>query len=318
MSSQLFRTETINAAQIMDWPSLILGIPIAGAGAVTAAILLRRMHRKCVAETSRLRTEIENIQYEADRKLRVTREEFEEKGLIQAKHLAQVIKSRYALTSQATRLILEVLDLEGNSTMTRVHQGLVTSEGLLLHYMQHHFASSTPGGSIENVVLVASGSSEGVQLEIVEQKPTKTVFHVLFPGEMTTRPQGVDYEYRVHVHRGMLMTKEEADRAYAEDASPQEGFFHDNDIPTKLLELEVIFPLNYPACCSSHVYIGGSWIPHVEETKKWKLEKTERGAKLSIDNPIQGFRYLIDWLAPTQDQFEEIKKKAAHLGTTSA
>lgn len=297
----------------------IIGFIAGTVGTLAIALLVRRKHRAAfLAESTQLRVEIENIEKETDRKIRIARDEFEEKGLIQAKHLAQVIKSRYALTSQTTRLILEILDFDGNSTMTRIHRGLRTSEGLNLSYMQHHFDCSTPGGLIREVALVPAGSSDGVGLEIVEKKPTAVAFHILFPNNITSIADGVNYEYRVSVERGILMTKEEADIAYADDESQQEGMFHDNDIPTKLLELEVIFPHNYPARCSCHVYIGGSWIPHIEETKKLELQDTGRGAKLTIENPIHGFRYLIDWLAPTREEFQGIKRKSSENGMVAA
>jgi hypothetical protein len=277
-----------------------------------------RKRRRLDQHLSGRQRELQNVRDESARRVRVAREEFEEKSLIHAKHLEQVIKSRYAFTSQMTRLVFEVLDFDGNCLMTRAHRGLKTGEGLSLRHMRHNFSTTTPGAVLGGVDLVKRGSSEGVALQVISTKPTEIAFNIILPDKITESVAGADYEYRTSVQKGAIMTQEEAAEKYADDVTPREGFFHDNDLPTNLLELEVIFPPNYPARCMSHVYIGNSWVAHEEETNKLKLQQSGRSAKLSIENPIQGFRYLVDWLGPTRQEFEQIRQGRVQSGTGGA
>ena len=105
------------------------------------------------------------------------------------------------------------------------------------------------------------------------------------------------------------MTMEAATDAYRNDPRPREGLYQINEIATGALLLDVTFPAKYPARWNCLALVND--IPHADETKRLTIKETERSVSLSIENPLPGFQYLVEWDGPPEEEFTRLKNEAS-------
>src|SRR5262245_38420686 len=102
------------------------------------------------------------------------------------------------------------------------------------------------------------------------------------------------------------MTREEASVAYKDDIVPNEYFYEVVDIPVDVIKLEIIFPEGYSAQIYPGVFFGEYEHFHNLELQRVQkgFQRTSRGAILTIDQPLVGFRYLVHWVPLSQKEVD--------------
>lgn len=264
-------------------------------------------------EIAQLRADLAATQEDLKRREKQLLRETDQKLAIQAKHIEQLLQSRFALRIKSVHLKYDITTWDGDFNVTRTYEGLQTGEGLQLLFFTHKAVTSTPDAKFGQARLLGEKSSPGVSMDFWEERNTK-FFRVKFPPDLTSSATGADYAFEYEMKKGVLMTKDAALDAYRNDPRPNEAIYHVNEISTGILQLDVLFPAKYPAKCNCLALVGDithaeetQSIVHVEETKRLKIQSLERGVSVLIEKPLPGFQYLVEWEAPSEQDFAKLK-----------
>src|SRR5260370_32072380 len=88
-------------------------------------------------EIAHLRKELANTQAELDRREKQLRKETGEELSLQAKHIEQLLQSRFALKLNSIHVTYDIFNWDGDFKVTRFYEGLRTGEGLQLLFFKH-------------------------------------------------------------------------------------------------------------------------------------------------------------------------------------
>lgn len=259
-------------------------------------------------EISQLKAELAATEAELERREKQLRKELEQKLQLQAQYIERLLQSRFAVRLDFAHIIYEIINWEGDFRVSRTYQGLRTGEGLQFHYLIHKAVTTTPRAKFGDARLMTEKSSAGVSMECSQPSETEKHFKINFPTDLTSSKDGASYSFEYVMHNGVLMTKEAACEAYREDPRPREAFHHVNEISTGTLQIDVVFPRGYPAKTNCAVLTGDAI--HTEETKKLVVQHSNNAVLVKIEKPLPGFKYLIEWEGPSQNDFTRFRDQA--------
>lgn len=263
-----------------------------------------RLNRQSV-EIAQLKADLLATQAELKRRQKELRKEAEDKLALQAQLIDKLAKSRFTLKIRSTRIVWNVVNWEGDANVTREYRGLQTGEGLQLRFLKNKAFTSTPNSKFGQARLIPEKTSPGISMQCGEETENLWFFQINFPEDLTSVEGGADYAFEYSIQKGVLMTKEAAAEAYRTDPRPREAVYQINEVFNELLELEVMFPRGYPAKVTCLALINE--VVHDEETKKLRIQETEQGIAVTVEKPLPGFWYLIEWDGPPEDEFRRLK-----------
>jgi len=139
-------------------------------------------------------------------------------------------------------------------------------------------------------------------------------FQINFPEQLTGTETGADYAFEYLLEKGVLMTREAAAEAYRTDPRPREAVYQINEVFNERLDLALTFPSGYPAKANCLALINE--VPHEEETKRLRISTSENGVAITVDKPLPGFWYLIEWDGPSEAEFQDLRNKAGSKAAT--
>jgi hypothetical protein len=260
-------------------------------------------------ELSQLRAELAATEAELERREKQLRKELEEKLKIQAQYIERLLQSRFAVRMDSAHIVYDIVNWDGDFKVNRTYEGLRTGEGLQFRYLTHKAVTTTPHATFGEARFIDEKSSAGTSMECSQPAEAEKLFKINFPADLTSSEAGASYAFEYVMNKGALMTKEAATEAYREDPRPREGFHHVNEISTGLLQIDVIFPRGYPAKTNCAALISDAI--HGEETKKLLVQHSEHGVSVRIEKPLPGFKYLIEWDGPSENDFTRLKEEAS-------
>ncbi|HEX73922.1 MAG TPA: hypothetical protein G4N93_02075 [Dehalococcoidia bacterium] len=136
-------------------------------------------------------------------------------------------------------------------------------------------------------------------------------FRIEVEGGLTKADGEIAYGIEWTCSRAACMTKEQAVETYAGDVFKKEYFCFDVRFPIDEAEIEIEFPDGYNVKAFPGVFLAGSETWHDLELQRIKegIEPTSRGARLKINNPELGYRYLIFWVPLSRREVEQLRSK---------
>lgn len=207
-------------------------------------------------------------------------------------------------------------NLEGRVRIIREYRGLgVIEEGMVLPDIVEEAWVSAPGKIDCKPKLISqvekSDFHKQISLVVEDHSERNCKFRVEIEGGLTKEDGDINYGYEYTHSKGVCMTEEEAEEAYAKDNFKKEYICFDVRFPINKLELEVEFVEGYNVKVYPGVFLGGSetWNDLELQRIKEGIERTSRGACLKIDNPVLGFRYLLFWVPLARSEVEILKIK---------
>ena len=106
------------------------------------------------------------------------------------------------------------------------------------------------------------------------------------------------------------MTKEEVEQAYKDDAFKMEYHSISIEIPTDRLEIEIVFPEGYAVQTFPGVFFGRTEQMHELELQRVNsgFERTNRGGRFTVNQPLFGFSYFIYWESPPRRVVDSLRQ----------
>ncbi|HZG51822.1 MAG TPA: hypothetical protein VEZ40_06775 [Pyrinomonadaceae bacterium] len=138
-----------------------------------------------------------------------------------------------------------------------------------------------------------------------------SAFTIDIPGALKAEDGPLSYSYEIRAYAGFYMTREEVDQAFP--TFKREYISFEVVAPIDKLELEIKFPEKYPVTVLSYgVFMGpvmADGLMSDDELRRIEpgFTRNQSVARLEIDNPRVGHRYLIYWQPPAKTLVDALK-----------
>lgn len=215
------------------------------------------------------------------------------------------LEARYGLTAERTSLRVEIVDLVGNTQITREWNGVSVSSDFYFPYLPGRVWVDEPGKITSPAKLLEyrlSKSNKKVRLAGVDSDGNQATFKFEIVGGLGSSDGQLDYSYESEVSQMFHMSKEELDQAYKESDFPYEFMAISLDAVVEELELEIVFPDGFLVAPSPAVFYGQSEIMHNRELARVQFSFNNQHARCLVKEPLLGLSYLVYWTPPPRGQ----------------
>jgi hypothetical protein len=257
----------------------IIGAFGAVAAAVVTVILAERAKRRANAALTQKQDELKHAQT----------------------MLHSLLEEKYGLYCESARVVVELRD-GGDVAIHTYVKGLQAHGGHEFDALPLTNYSSAPAAKVDAKPKIKENGKKAMLIEPRSLSDKRSEFLVRIPAKLTGDDAPIDYELEILNQKSWLALASEVAEYYGKDPYPYE--FHSADVafPTKQLDLEVFFPAGYNASAFHAVWYGSTQLLHHSEFKRSAFEKDDQAsrkrAKLTVERPLPGFRYVIYWKAP--------------------
>lgn len=231
-------------------------------------------------------------------------EEKEEIATQSAKSLrSDEAESRFGWKAETVSSRMRIINEEGDSVVRRCWRNITPSEGVEISHLGGTFWVGTPGGVISSPpeLNMPNNFPKNVELNYVRENDQRYRYNVEILGSLTEHDPPLDYDVVVEYEGNVLMDENEIKEAYKDDIFKYDYFVFDVHTPVDELVLEVNFPRTVETNLYPGVFFGDSEIQNDQELQRIRggFETNSTRARLTVDNPLLGFRYFIYWTPPS-------------------
>jgi hypothetical protein len=232
----------------------------------------------------------------------------------------EVIVKQCGIRARSVSVLVEILDLDSTSRITRTWEGIKLIHEVEMPYLPGLESIFTPGSRITKPVTLIEPASFQKPISIVPQlndTGNSCSFRLRVNGDLTWRDPELNYVYNLECSKAFLMTKEDVEKHYTDPNYPNEYYYVHTLIPiTERLKIEIVFPKGYNPTAYPGVFLGLSEFMHNKELNRVNqgfIKDNER-VIFTVEKPYIGFRYFIGWISPSHHEVNSLK---ANLGTLS-
>lgn len=211
--------------------------------------------------------------------------------------------SRFGWRAEKVSARMDVINEEGDSVVKRCWRNIKPSEGIQMSHLGGTFWVGTPGGKVSSPPKMSMPSyfPKDVRLNYVKENDKKYRYNVNITGDLTNNDPPLDYDVEADYTGNVLMSEREIKEAYKNDIFKYDYFVFDVNTPIDDISLEVTFPRSVEVDLYPGVFYGDSEVQNDQELQRVSdgFETTPTGARLTVANPLLGFRYFIYWTPPS-------------------
>lgn len=228
--------------------------------------------------------------------------------------LMKELEYRYGLKASLVVSSMELRDFDGTVELKRTWEELRVAPGgapvssiPVRIWVQHK-----DGKIIQPPNLVKPVNfPKSVDIRHVKTGDKEYDSRIEITGRLTDADPPLAFTFVTVCSKGVCASKEEMDETYKQDEFKKEYHSFDVTMPMDVLELRVKFPDGYLFDAYPMVFYGHTETTYDPEFQRVKdgFGRTANSAYLRVELPLVGFRYVIYWIPPTEQQLAQLKQK---------
>jgi hypothetical protein len=215
--------------------------------------------------------------------------------------LGKRLLARYGVQAESVTVKAEI-DSRGMTRYTRMFRGIKVSRDCPIPYLPGSLMISKLGKFQSHFKLLSytiSNRQKAVSLKPGRRTDNLSEFRIEIEGLLHHSDGELTYEIECRADKMFAMTREEFDEVCKDSEFKHEYLSQELDMVAKELVIEVIFPDGFQTSTHPGVFFGQTEAMHNLELQNVQVEKTSRGARCSVKDPMIGLSYLIYWTPPS-------------------